>query len=918
MKKLLLTLALLFVAFILPACRQSEMISSNSSDSMSDAKALSTSDTERHSPYDSTSFIGMDYLQVEDLFHQAGFENVITYALDDIDSNSDIDDGAIIAVNINGTDDYSSQTAFDKKDEVVIRYHNIPKISVPITAVEDSLEHYMDVGRAFFEAGFKIVETDEVYDLPADSESKTVIAANGQSIGDKTQLPFDSKISVVRHYPVSQYPVAIVIDFRTNWLFSKYDIDVKIDDAELGSLTHGEDTTYRLSLTAGEHELVFSNANDDSVAGNIMLLINSETEAAYHIICNRKDIGVEETNLTRALTEDNLLMPFSSWHYLRKECQSVVEEMKDLGFSNVAIEPTFDYLWMQSEVNSVVSIAINGKTSFEHDEMFDKTAPVTVYYHIPNFSFDQLSINVTEKDSFELNYSLTSGDSIDSIIFEIDNSDVLQRNENGTYTALIPGIATVTASSGGHICSQCTVEVTEIIVPIEKIIFESESINVSVGSFFGLKYKIYPENANYTDYSIQLSNSFVELEEDNTFYANEAGNTEVLFYQDDRLLGSCVVQATFVDIDELVFEKTDEELFVGETLDLSFTIFPENATTKGISVVSSNSNVVDVLFDERGASTVKVCGIAKGNADVTITTPSGTQYTYSFNVKEVNPAEIVITLADPDQRIEVGTPILLNIVWQPDNTTIKELSWTSSNKKAIKIDQEGNLQAVGLGTSEIVAKHKTGATAKIKITVEPTLVKEIDLKSDWDSSQQFVAGKRFILSASVLPENATNKKVSFSSADESVAKVNNKGQVIAVGAGSTEIIASSPDGPTKSFIVEVSPSPQRFRITWRATCTSNNHVGNNWSNTFEVNNKPFNSGSSIVLDPDSSFSVYFRVEETDQNPDVGYYRVEFHYSEELCKNGYTTSQKILVKENGGRYSGNHAVWSLDLTITPVK
>lgn len=455
------------------------------------------------------------------------------------------------------------------------------------------------------------------------------------------------------------------------------------------------------------------------------------------------------------------------------------------------------------------------------------------------------------------------------------------------------------------------------IIPIERIIFVPEEIEVAVESPFSLEYTVFPENANYTDVETRITDGFLEESENLVFYAKEEGDTEISFFQDDRFLGKCIVHAKFYEIEELVFEETVSEVFVGEEIDLGFKLFPKNATAKGISVVSTEPGVADAFFDERGIQEIRVEAISPGEAAIIITTPNGTEFAYSITVKEVPPAIITVTNTNPNRRIEVGTPIQLAVSWNPDNTTTKELTWSSSDRSVISVDSEGNLEAVGIGTAEISAAHKTGVTGSITLTVEPTLVTKIEISTDLNDANKFFIGDKFSISASVVPENATDKTLIYSSKDEAVAKVSNKGVVTAVGVGSTEIVVSSPDGITKTVPVKVSQAPQKFKITWSTSLASNDHVGNSWSYEFKINGESFRSGSTIVLDPKSSLTIEYRVEEADTYPDIGTYYEKISYSDELCKNGYSISTKVSVKENRGRYSGNYAKWSLTVSITPV-
>ncbi len=869
------------------------------------------------SPYGSSEYVGLDYSQVEVLLQNAGFEKITANPIEDINSHSGISDGTVESVTINGLNEFSSTTGFNKEAEVIIVFHSIPKIPIPITPDEAASMHYLDVGRLFFDSGFTSIETDEVYDLSTGANSKTVITLNGIEISNETQLPYDADIRIIEHFPKSKYMTTINIDFEGNWIFSKYNVDVVLSEKTLGTLKHGESGKCEVELPAGSYELRFSKEGDSSVFGSVTLQVESDTEVDYHIACNRKAVEVDETKFINAASNNKLVMPYNTSHYLRKNYQIVVDELKKVGFSSVEAKATTDSFWAPDDLDSVVSLEVAGKTSINHDDLCDKSANVTVYYHIADFAFVQENVDITEKETFELAYTLTSGDTIDSISIAIDNEDVLKRNEDGSFTALIPGSAIVTASAGDHIYSQCVVNVAEIIVPIDKIEFSASDIDVSVGSTFSLEYTVLPDNANYRDIRVETSNKLLEMEADSTFYSSGEGDTSIMLYQDERLLGSCTVHAAVVQIDDVSILDEVNEIFIGDSAELRFRLFPENATNKGVSVSSSDTRIAEAIFDERGTQIIKIVGKKAGSAVITIKTPQGNKYTHEVLVKEIVPTGIAIATSRDLQRIEVGTPLAFDVIWQPESTSIKELTWSSSNNKVVKVGKDGSLEAVGVGTAELTAKHKSGITTSISITVEPTIVESIAVSADRDNTKKFVKGDKFTILVAFSPENATDKSLSFSSSNESVAKVSNRGVVTATGAGTATITIESPDGPKKTLSVTVSQSPQKFKITWSASLTSNDHVGSSWSKGFFVNGEKFGSGSTFVLDPETSFTVEFIAQEADTRPDVGSYYERINYSDDLCENGYSVSDTVLVYENGGRYSGNCATWSFKMKISPV-
>ena len=876
------------------------------------------SDSSIASPYASSYYSGLDKDEVTSIFQKAGFNNITYLSIDDINSKSEILDGTVESVTIDGLSNFDSDNSFNRDSEIVISFHNIPKITLPLTKDEAKSQYYMHVGKLFHDAGFVNIITDEIHDLSPGEEYKTLITVGDEEIGDERMLPFDSSISVIGHYPVSTYATTIEIDFESNWIFSKYDVNVVIGDQVLGTMKHGEDTTYNINLQSGSYDLTFSKSDNSDVFGTVGLEINSATTVKYHISCNSQNVKVEQLEYKSSLETGSLLIPVNSDYFLRKNYKEAENYLRSIGFSNVVSEATTGTLWGNDRICDVVSIKINTKTSFKYDDAFKKSDSVLIQYHVADFVFNDTELDVTERDVFNIDYIIASDDAVESIDFIVSDPDIIRRNDDGSYTALSQGQTTVTACNGDYVYSTCNINVEKLIIPIERLDFANEEIEVSVGSNFDLGFKFVPEDANYIDMTVEKSNDFIEVSDDYSCYSNLPGDTEFTFYQEDRMLGHCVVHATVIEIEDVVFDGTVNEIYLGDTLSLKFNLSPDNATNKGIKVTSSDDRIVEVNFDERDQSVIDVVAKKAGDATITLQTPGGNKYTYDLTVSEILPTEITIKNKLSDKRIEVGDEIDLEVLWEPKNVSVKELSWESNNNKVIKIDSEGIIKAVGVGTATITAKHRSGVSGSIDIVVEPTLVTKIEATWNLESGTKLYIGNKFTVLATITPENATDQSLIFSSENESVAKVTDRGVVTATGVGSTKIKVSSPDGPSSFINVNVLPSPQKFRITWSASLISNNHVGSSWSKGLYIDDDRFNSGSTYTLDPDSSFNLVLRIEESDTNPDVGTYHEKITYSDDLCKNGYSISDTIIVTENSGRYSGYTAEWKISINITPVK
>lgn len=133
------------------------------------------------------------------------------------------------------------------------------------------------------------------------------------------------------------------------------------------------------------------------------------------------------------------------------------------------------------------------------------------------------------------------------------------------------------------------------------------------------------------------------------------------------------------------------------------------------------------------------------------------------------------------------------IIAQPGATTT--LTWQSSNTSVATIDQNGNMSATGIGKTIIMCTAHNGVSASCEVTVNPIMVSSIALNQ---TEAEMCVGDKLQLSATVLPVNATTPAVAWTSSDESVAIVDENGQVTALKSGDVRITATATDGSGKS------------------------------------------------------------------------------------------------------------------------
>ncbi|MBR2794589.1 MAG: Ig domain-containing protein, partial [Solobacterium sp.] len=144
-----------------------------------------------------------------------------------------------------------------------------------------------------------------------------------------------------------------------------------------------------------------------------------------------------------------------------------------------------------------------------------------------------------------------------------------------------------------------------------------------------------------------------------------------------------------------------------------------------------------------------------------------------------------VTLNKTELSLNKGQTETLTAEVLPEDATEKTLTWSSRNPAVASVDQNGKITAKSGGTTVIIAAVK-GSAVKAECTVTVLApVEAVKFSSDAVSVPLENTKK---LSYAVLPEDATNKAVTFSSNDSSVASVDDNGVVTGHKLGASAVI----------------------------------------------------------------------------------------------------------------------------------
>lgn len=177
---------------------------------------------------------------------------------------------------------------------------------------------------------------------------------------------------------------------------------------------------------------------------------------------------------------------------------------------------------------------------------------------------------------------------------------------------------------------------------------------------------------------------------------------------------------------------------------------------------------------------------------------------YTITVKSTSVSVTNVTLSQSSISMKEGNTYQLSASVYPTNATNKNVNWSSSNTSVATVNN-GLVSAKSAGTATITcrAADGSGKYATCKVTVESATVYVSSITLNKTSASLYV-GETTQLTATVSPSSATNKSVSWTSDDTSVAMVSSTGLVTAKSAGTATITCKAKDGSGKQAMCNIS------------------------------------------------------------------------------------------------------------------
>ena len=239
--------------------------------------------------------------------------------------------------------------------------------------------------------------------------------------------------------------------------------------------------------------------------------------------------------------------------------------------------------------------------------------------------------------------------------------------------------------------------------------------------------------------------------------------------------------------------KKELSLSVGQSVQMEYTMEMEPAEATRPQLVWESSDPSVLSVDQNGL----VTALKTGKATLTL---SGGEASVSCAVTVTVPADS-LAFDQESYQVAMGKTLVLPLTALPEGAN-ESYSWESSDTAIATVGADGTVTAVAPGTVTITV---TGANATASCTVTVTVPPEKVVLSH--SELNLKVGSTQLLAAVVMPENATDKQVTWESSDTAIVTVGADGTVTAVAPGSATVTVRCGEVTASCTVTVTAPEP---------------------------------------------------------------------------------------------------------------
>ena len=429
------------------------------------------------------------------------------------------------------------------------------------------------------------------------------------------------------------------------------------------------------------------------------------------------------------------------------------------------------------------------------------TKPIAV----SSVTLDKETAEMTVEDTLTLTANVMPADADDkSVTWSSSNESILIVSDTGIVTAKAAGTATVTVIASNNMAATCDITVAEKVAPPTIVEVTSVSLDQTSASIFTdetVRLAAVVAPADATDKSVTWTSgdeSIATVSGDGLVTPVATGNVTITVTTANGKTATCAVTISTrpVAVESISLDKTSMEMYAGDSVTLAATVLPSDATDKSVMWTSNNARVATV------SDTGAISAEGVGTATITALTSNGKTAVCVISVK-AKPIDVTsVALDKTSMDMYVDDSVTLSATISPADATDKSLTWTSGDSNIVTVSNTGSVKAKKAGTTTVTVTTANGKTATCSVTVKNKTVDVTSISVNTASATLKVKDT-LSLSATVLPADATDKTVTWSSSAVLIAVVSNTGTVTAKSEGTAVITAKTANGKTATCTITV-------------------------------------------------------------------------------------------------------------------
>lgn len=474
---------------------------------------------------------------------------------------------------------------------------------------------------------------------------------------------------------------------------------------------------------------------------------------------------------------------------------------------------------MKRTITSLLAMFVCTFIFAQHTSLTVDNQTMGVLQHVTNVRLNTHSHDMNTGEEFQLQCAVAPANADNKdVIWSSSNDEIASVDQSGKVKALKRGQVKIVATSkdDNSISDVCELTITQLATAIE--LYEHE-VRLAIGKHITLHAYVSPQDVNNDKVEWEYSNYYVAKEIGFDYYygsttveGSHKGTVKITAKTCDgsNLSDTCEI-TVWQPVTSVSLDKHECSMKIGETTTLRTSILPNDADNKDLVWRSSNESVATV---ENGVVTAH----ASGKARVRVTPADGSDH---FDDCEITVFQPVIGVNVEPRTLtlkSIGATKQLTADVLPENADNRNVKWSSANTSVCFVMDNGTVVAVSEGSSVVTATTVDGGFTDFCVVIVKLPVDDkrpvTGIRLEQNSVTLSKTGETVKLKATVLPADADNPNIQWESSDRTVCLVMNDGTIVAIGAGSSIITATTEDGGfSAQCVVVVKSAPTAITET---------------------------------------------------------------------------------------------------------